>query len=115
MSICCASRHSESDGVVRLSLNGPLSDPSPQAKARETLNSAIDLHTVAAPIFDESPHATIEDLGLDETGEITLYVVKRNSKHDDATDVLEARGGKAGVYTARDDWVGPLMSGCSTC
>ena len=73
----------------------------------------LDLHTAASPIFDESSLATIEDLGLDEGvedgGEIVLYVVQRNGVQ--VKDAQEVRGGKAAVYTSQDVWVrnAPLL------
>lgn len=73
---------------------------------------SFDLHTSAAPIFNDSLTATIEDLGLDEgvqdDREIVLYVVKRGSNGSINNEQTGSRGkrvGKAAVYTCNDDWV----------
>ena len=68
----------------------------------------MDLHTATSPIFNESPLATIQGLGIDDgvesEGEVVLYVVKRRS---DSTTPAAAgkRHGKSAVYTFNEDWV----------
>ncbi|OBZ79334.1 hypothetical protein A0H81_00199 [Grifola frondosa] len=99
VSICCTSRHTEFDGIVRFALNGLLPPP-------YEYRSALDLHTASSPIFNEEPNRTLAELGLDESvadgGEITFYVVKRNNTTKVAGS--DKRIGKSAVYTVQDDW-----------
>lgn len=70
------------------------------------------MHTFRSPIFNESPNLTISDLGLEDgvenDGEITLYVIKRkdngNVKQQNGDERVTVVG-KSTLYTNCDNWV----------
>ncbi|KZT04649.1 uncharacterized protein LAESUDRAFT_814008 [Laetiporus sulphureus 93-53] len=97
VSICCASRHDEPDGIRRFELNGPYR---PVTRSQASLY----LHTASSPIFNQSSAVSIEDLGLDSEipngGQLTLYVT-RGTKNEEPDG---KRVGKAAVYTYREEW-----------